>query len=316
MIELEEIGPDKQFCLREPIDYLYPGTVARVFLGFLTNGSGIIRQQAVKILRPEKLKALDTIRTEVEILCKLKDRAYITPLGEVGFFHLNMGEDLPKEWHENFRSPRLFWATNMKAKVDRYSLDEVDLFFQHLEEKASPDCLPYLAIDKRDFSGAEPTEPFLFQIFPPKTPVESIDSVKLLVEIATKICRVIEDFHQHQIYYEDFKLAHFCWISNEEKVKVIDWNLSHLMEQPLSPAQKRQDLRHFGAKVIGAALTGDISIYPYGGPIPWEKVTREDCVPSRLMEIADNLVLGKYDSAGMVHNDLRKMQFGPIEGKK
>ena len=303
----DEVGPNKNFRLTLPIDYIFLGTIARVFDGFLKNSPtpNAPLQQAIKIQRPEKLNNLDTIVTEVQILQKLQGREYAIPLYEMGFLQFSDGQSLPKDWLEKSAPPREYWASNLTGQAERYGLEEADRFLANLELRALKGWLPYLALGRCGYEGTNPVEPFLFQVFPTEKPIENQDDVALLVEIAIQICQAIHEMHTVQVEYREYKKAHFCWHRRMHKLTMIDWNLSVLCDQPLSQAQRRDEISAFGAKVLGVIITGDDSYHRIGRAIPWEKVPASAGVPDRLMQVVNNMIDGQYNSIEDVETHLR-----------
>ena len=222
-----KLGKGYDLWLLEPLDELWIGSTARVFLGKFR---GVTR--AVKVLRPETLHMdLPKFGNEVKVVSRINDRSWVTRLHEFGFLRLTEGQYLPPEPEYTpgtlgrFRKP--YTAMDLAGEIMRYSIDEIKVFLEAMQPRANSGWLPYLVFQHRDClstpSRRTPREQYLFQMFPDRT-TWSMEKLQRILEILQAICHVYQDIHDTGIFYNDPKMAHYGWSNIDDSLFIIDWN--------------------------------------------------------------------------------------------
>jgi serine/threonine protein kinase len=303
------LGQGQAVALVEALDAWVPeakGSSARVFQGFCKDAEGHIRQAAIKIMRPDKVDyALPLFWEEAQILAILEDLPGVARLIECGYLQFDGSQDLPPE-----DSPQAAHALTGSALL--YGLDEVDLFVQGMEEKVSLGWLPFLALEKKN------KEDCLLLHCDEGYTRGNVLPVDQGLEIAVKICDILEIAHARDIVYRDHKILHYYWNFRLRKVSTIDWNVAKWYPQGASETEIQQDLVQFGARTLHHILTGrpapgalpvgpnrpqDIEMSPQHYSPAW---TYDDYqrLPGEVMDLLAKVLAGSYDSAARLREDL------------
>lgn len=302
------LGPDGELSLDEPLDTWAPearGSSARVFMGFLRNGSAQMRQAAVKVLRTERVEyGLPLFREETQILALMRDVPGVTGLLECGYINLDAGAQLPPD-------DRPADARHLTGKVLRFGANEIRNFIAGLDTKTGQGWLPYLAIEKKN------REDNLMTLCDAGYTHGRFLPVAESLRMAIQICDILQAAHARNIVYRDHKILHYYWQKAYNGVFVIDWNVAQRHPQGLSKAEKQFDLVQFGARALHHILTGRTApgALPLGPTRPDEiehalrtyhvRWTYDDQrLPTILKEILERVLAGDYSEVKQLRDDL------------
>ncbi len=303
------LGQGQAVFLAEALDAWVPeakGSSARVFQGFLQDSAGQSRQAAVKIMRPDKADyAMPLFWEEVQVLSLLEDVPGVAKLLECGYFQLNGSPGQPVE-------DSLLAAHALTGKVIHFEPDEADLFLDGMQNNVSQGWLPYLAVEKKNKDDS------LLLMCDEGYTRGKVIPVEHGLEIAVKICDILEIAHARDIVYRDHKILHYYWNSRLRKVSMIDWNVAKWYPQGASVTDIKLDLVQFGARTLHHILTGRPApgALPVGPNQPYEiemapdryspAWTYDDSqrLPEEVMDLLTQVLSGSYESASRLREDL------------
>jgi hypothetical protein len=301
-------GSGQSMLLTEPLDTWTPearGSSARAFTGFLPTQNDQLKQAAIKIIRNDRIEyGLPLFREEAQILTILRDVPGITPLSECGFIQFTEHQQLPPDQSS-------YNARSLSGIAQRYSSDQVSNFLNILEEKTHQGWLPYLAMPKLD------NQQNLMWICDSGYTHGNFLPIEESLRIAVQICEIIQTAHDRNIVYRDHKLLHYYWIDLYNGVFMIDWNVARFHPQGLSRAEIQFDLVQLGARALHHIFSGRVAPGALAdGPNKVDEIetasssyrvqwTYDDQrLPSDLKEILEQLLLGNYNSANRLRDDL------------
>lgn len=302
------LAPQGDLLLEEPLDTWAPearGSSARVFMGFLRNGHGQMRQSAIKVLRAEKADyGLPLFREETQILALMRDVPGVTGLLECGYINLEGGAQLPPD-------DRPADASHLTGKVLRFGANEIRNFIAGLDTKTGQGWLPYLAIEKKN------RENNLMTLCDAGYTHGRFLPVAESLRLAIQICDILQAAHVRNIVYRDHKILHYYWQEANNGIFVIDWNVAQRHPQGLSKAEKQFDLVQFGARALHHILTGRTApgALPLGPTRPDEiehasltyhvHWTYDDQrLPTIVKEILEKVLAGEYSEVKPLRDDL------------
>lgn len=308
------LGNGQDLMLAESLDTWVPearGSSARVFLGFLKDREGHLKQAAIKVMRPDKAEyALPLFMEEVQILTLMRDVLSVVRMLECGFLCLDDGQDLP---HEDSHSGSMSPARSLTGKVLRIPIEDSVLFLASLITKTGRGWLPYIAVERKNNLDN------LLPLCDEGHHRGNYLPLRTSLQICLQICEVIQAAHLRNIVYRDHKLIHYYWNSIRKKVFVIDWNVAKWHRSGLSDAERQGDLVQFGARALHHILTGR----PAPGALPVGPTRPEEIeqapnhyatswnyddvqrLPDEVRGVLSRVLAGEYTSAAELHDDLQ-----------
>jgi serine/threonine protein kinase len=308
-IRAVRLGQDEELLLAEALDSWVPearGSSARVFNGFLSGRHGVLRQAAVKLMRPDKLDyALPLFAEEVRVLAALEEIPGVVSWLECGFIQLDEGQDLP---HEN--SP--LTAHSLTGSVVRLAPERASIYLSELEQRAHAGWIPYLALEKK-----HPEDNLLTQCDAGLTR-GSFLPFEQAMQAALQITDILQSAHERRVVYRDHKILHYYWIAASGKVTVIDWNVARLHSEGLPDGEVHSDLVQLGARALHHLFTGRPApgALPVGPTAPQEieaapetyaaswSYDDQQRLPLEVRQILAAVLDGAYSSALRLREDL------------
>lgn len=307
-LEETRIGQSQGFLLGEPLDTWAPearGSSARVFVGFLRNGNGHLKQAAVKIMRRDRVDySLPLFQEEVDVLQRMADVPGITGILECGYIKLDRGLQIPPE-----STP--VSGHDLRGEVQRFGIDQVEAFLSEISTKISKGWLPYLALEKRNTN-----ENLMLLCDAGYTRGRFLPLAEGL-RLAIQICDILQEAHQRNIVYRDHKILHYYWQELFNGVFLIDWNVAKHHSGGISNEEKQFDLVQLGARTLHHIFTGRTApgALPMGPTRPEEieaaahsyKVqwTYDDQrLPFEMKDLLERVLAGEYFDVNDLRNDL------------
>lgn len=307
-VKASRLGQSQGFLLGDPLDTWAPearGSSARVFLGFLRNADGNLKQTAVKVMRRDRVEyALPLFEEEIKVLTAMQDVAGVTPILETGYIKLDRGVELPPE-----TTP--ISARDLRGEVMRYSLQYLDEFQEQMQARIGKGWMPYLALEKRN-----PEDNLMLLCDAGYTRGRFISLVEAL-RIAIQICDILQAAHERHILYRDHKILHFYWQEQYNGVFIIDWNVAKHHPQGLTDEEKQFDLVQFGARALHHIFTGrpapgalpmgptrpeEIDTAAHSYTVQWTYDDRR--LPYELKELLERVLAGDYIEIENLRRDL------------
>jgi serine/threonine protein kinase len=303
-----KLGAGQDLYLLEPLDTWIPeahGSSARVFAGLLSQSTDQPYQAALKIMRPDKASyALPLFFEEVQILSILRDVPGVVQALECGFILLEGFEKLSSE------SP-LMNIGALTGDVVRYSLEEANQYLAELADRNASGWLPYIALAK-----VNQAECLLLACDEGYTKGQYLQ-VESAVQIATRICEILQIAHEREIVYRDHKILHYYWDPVARNVSVIDWNVAKLYTGGLSEAEMLFDLVQLGARGLHHLFTGrpapgalpvgptrpeEVEMAPHSYATAWTYDDKQR-LSQEIRDILAGLLSGGYSSAAQLRED-------------
>lgn len=302
------LGQAQGFLLGDPLDTWAPearGSSARVFQGFLRNSEANLKQAAIKVMRRDRIEyALPLFEEEIVILNLMKDVPGLTGLLETGFIKLDRGLQLPPETTS-------VSGRDLRGEVQRYGLEKIQEYFEHIPGRISKGWLPYLALEKRN-----PDDNLMLMCDAGYTRGRFL-RLEHALRITIQICEILNQAHQRNIVYRDHKILHFYWQELYNGIFIIDWNVAKYHPSGLSDEEKQFDLVQFGARALHHIFTGR----PAPGALPMGPTRPEEIeaaahsykvnwtyddqrLPFELKDLLERVLAGSYFEAGELQNDL------------
>ena len=311
MIE-SRLGEQQEFRLTEALDQWVPmagGHSARVFLGFLKEGQRS-RQRAVKVMRPTMtIKAPPVFLEEVKILNVMNNVPGVTKMVEMGFLKIENMNEFPDDTNGAN-------AHSLQGIAHRYGLNELSIFISGLYERVAEGCLPYIALEKRQFPSRR--EKNLLTLYDLGYSKGKPLSVNQAIHMAAQICDILDVAHNRNIWYRDHKILHYSWHIQHERIYVFDLNVSKLEPRGLSEDHRRFDIVHFAARVLFHMFTGDthpdalmlgatrpdeIENAPDQYAVEWNFDARER-LSAEIRTVLEDALKGKYHQASALKKAL------------
>lgn len=245
-----QLGGQDGFLLAESLDTWSAevrGSSARVFNGYVRTAAGGLRPMAVKIMRPNKIEyAMPLFAEEARVLRDMRDVPGAAALLECGFIQLSDDSDLPHDRTDGD-------GRELRGKVERMGVDQVDTYLDVLEERVKAGWLPYLGEEIR------PSEDCLMLLCDAGHTRGRFPSVAFSLQMAMALTEILIVAHQRNIVYRDHKILHFYWQETAERVYIIDWNVAHLVPGGISDAERQFDVVQFCARGLHHILTGRVA---------------------------------------------------------
>jgi tetratricopeptide (TPR) repeat protein len=316
-VQETRLGLSQGFVLGESLDTWAPearGSSARVFLGYLQNPNGHLKQSAVKIMRGDRTDyALPLFLEEITILRLISDVPGVSRLLECGFVKFDRGVQLPPETTNTS-------GREVRGEVHRFGLDSVDSYLEMIESRVAKGWHPYVVIEKRN------TEDNLMLLCDAGYTHGKFLSLAEGLRVAIQICDIFHEAHNRNIVYRDHKILHYYWQELYNGVFMIDWNVAKYHPQGITVEEKQFDLVQFGARALHHIFTGRTApgALPMGPTRPEEidaaahsyrvQWTYDDQrLPFELKELLERVLAGGYTEFLDLRNDLVHA-FNQIQG--
>lgn len=254
MMETKKIGDLYTDFVR--IDLDARGGYARVAQTKIVNRPDFPDYCAFKIMRHElenHQKGMDRFEVELQTFIKIfKDKNFplaITKIFDSGFVDSRVSNVLQKPRVENDNTRKI---ENIDPEWKIISTGgDLNAF---LEEKAhikgnTAQWLPYIAVELAPYGNSLLRQIHKHSADP--TSYSNLFPVGEVVSMALQLLDVMEYLQQHELAYMDWKPEHIYWDNQTQKVKLIDWNVTNMLQN--NGERKniiREDIRLF----CGAAL--------------------------------------------------------------
>lgn len=217
------------YAVHEPIDRPQ-GSFARVYLADdLHDG----RQVAFKVLRAEHLILTGKSRedkyqafvNEAQLLSVLEDDEHVMHLYGFGYLKSGPGKDF----------------TPIPCSQDEFA--------GRVQEAIASNWRPYLSLQLMSSKDS------LFRLINQNShgwrlPTE--EALKLSIQLAELYARI----HEKHIIYWDAKPEHAYWQREDQRVVLIDWNVSRYLLEKESDSKRKQDVLQLGQGILFPAFIG------------------------------------------------------------
>jgi hypothetical protein len=319
-IQESQFGPGSDLLLADPLDTWAPeahGSSARAFIGFFRTSNGQLKQNAVKIMRPDRLEyALPLYREEIQILNVMRNVPGVTPLLECGLIQLEDGSQFPPD-------NRPINARALAGNIVRFGPDQTLNFLSIVDARAHQGWLPYIVIPKLD------NQENLMWLCDAGYTRGRFLPIEESLRLSLQICDILNVAHERNIVYRDHKLLHYYWLNLYNGVFMIDWNVARYHPDGLSQAEIQFDLVQLGARALHHIFTGRVAPGALAdGPNRVEEIesaaqsyraqwTYDDQrLPPSLKTILEQLLGGGYNRIIRLREDLLQVYLQLTEENK